>query len=70
MTTATRTGSAVKSDVRVDDQLYRVGIAVIGISSLAIGIWAAACIVAGTIASGGPIALVMNWVSAVSGKVF
>ncbi len=69
MTTATRTGNAAKSDVRVDDQLYKVGVAVIGISSLAIGLWAAACIVAGTVARGGPIALVMNWFNAVSGSL-
>lgn len=69
MTTATRTGSAAKSDVRVDDQLYKVGVAVIGISCLAIGLWAAACIVSGMINSGGPIALVMNWFNAVSGSL-
>ncbi len=69
MITATRTGSAAKSEVRVDDQLYKVGMAVMGISSCAIGLWAAACIVAGMVASGGPIALVMNWFGAVSGSL-
>lgn len=70
MTTATRTGSAVKSNVRVDDQLYKVGVAVVGIASCAIGIWAAACIGAGMISSGGPVALFVNWVNAVSGSLF
>ena len=70
MTTMIKTGSSVKSDLRVDDQVYKVGIAVIGISSCAIGIWAAACIVAGMINSGGPLALISNWFSAVSGSLF
>lgn len=69
MTTMIKTGSTVKSDLRVDDQVYKVGIAVIGISSCAIGIWAAACIVAGMINSGGPLAFISNWFSAVSGSL-
>lgn len=68
-TTATRTGNATKTNVRVDDQVYKVGVAVIGIASCAIGLWAAACVVAGVIASGGPINFLMNWVNAASGSL-
>lgn len=63
---ATRSGGATHADVRVDDQIYRVGAAVVGISSGVIGIWAAACLVAGMIASGGPLGLIVNWLNAVS----
>lgn len=63
---ATRSGSATHSAVRIDDQIYRVGAAVVGISACAIGIWAAACAVAGLIASGGPLGLIVNWLNAVS----
>ena len=69
MTTATRTGSATQSNVRVDDQLYKVGVTVVGLASCAIGIWAVACIVAGMIASGGPVGLALNWLNAVSGSL-
>jgi hypothetical protein len=69
-TTGTRTGSAAQSNVRVDDQLYKVGAGVVGIASCAIGIWAVVSLGAGMIASGGPVGLVLNWLSAVSGKLF
>ena len=69
-TTATRTGTATQSNVRVDDQLYKVGVGVVGIVSCAIGVWAVISIGAGMIASGGPVGLVLNWFSAVSGKMF
>lgn len=69
-TTATRTGSATQSKLRVDDQLYKVGIGVVGIASCAIGIWAIVSFGAGMIASGGPVGLVLNWLSAVSDKLF
>lgn len=68
-TIATRIGSAVKTNVQVDDQVYKVGVAVIGLSSCAIGLWAAACVVAGIINSGGPINFIMDWFKAVSGSL-
>lgn len=43
------------------------GAAVIGGAAVAAGIWAVACVVAGLMVSGGPIALVRNWFIAVSG---
>jgi hypothetical protein len=64
---AVKTRNADRINTRVDAQISKVGIAVIGLSSCAIGIWAAASLVGGMIASGGPIALVANWFRAVIG---
>jgi hypothetical protein len=64
---AVKTRSADRINTKVDAQISKVGIAVIGLSSCAIGIWAAASLVGGMIASGGPIALVANWFRAVIG---
>lgn len=65
--TAIKTRNAVKTGGKVDEQVYKVGIATIGISSLAIGLWAAASLVGGMVASGGPLNLVANWFRAVIG---
>jgi hypothetical protein len=64
---AIRTKNAVRTDDKVDVQISKVGFAVIGLSSCAIGIWAAASLLGGMIASGGPIALVASWFKAVIG---
>lgn len=64
---AVRTKNAVRTNDRVDVQISKVGLTVIGLSSCAIGLWAAASLVSGMIASGGPLALVANWVKAVVG---
>jgi hypothetical protein len=61
------TKNAVRTDDKVDVQISKVGFTVIGLSSCAIGIWAAASLLGGMIASGGPIALVANWFKAVIG---
>jgi hypothetical protein len=61
------TKNAVRTDDKVDVQISKVGFAVIGLSSCAIGIWAAASLLGGMIASGGPIALVASWFKAVIG---
>jgi hypothetical protein len=65
--TAVKTRNVVRTDDKVDVQISKVGFAVIGLSSCAIGIWAAASLLAGMIASGGPVALVANWFRAVIG---
>jgi len=62
----TRTQTTVVG--RVDEQVYKVGIAVVGACSLAIGIWATIALVSGMVASGGPGALVANWFRAVIGS--
>jgi hypothetical protein len=64
---AVKTRSAGRTDTKIDVQISKVGIAVIGLSSCVIGIWAVASLVGGMIASGGPIALVANWFRAVIG---
>jgi len=62
--TRIRTGSVSK----VDEQVYTVGMAVVGVSSLAIGVWAVVALVSGMIASGGPGGLIASWFSAVIGS--
>lgn len=64
---AVKTKNVVRADDKVEVQIAKVGFAVIGLSSCAIGIWAAASLLGGMIASGGPVALVANWFRAVIG---
>lgn len=69
MKTATvhNTGIKTETAARVEEQIYRVGIAFVGVSSLAIGLWATVALVSGMIASGGPGALVSDWFRALLG---
>lgn len=62
-----KTKNAVRTNDKVDVQVAKVGFAVIGISSCAIGIWAVASLVGGMVASGGPVALAASWLKAVIG---
>jgi hypothetical protein len=64
---ALKTINKVRTDDKVDVQIAKVGFAVIGLSSCAIGIWAVASLLGGMVASGGPVALVANWFRAVIG---
>jgi hypothetical protein len=57
----------IRSDQKADSQVYTVGLTAIGLSACAIGLWAAASLIGGMIASGGPIALVGDWFKAVFG---
>jgi hypothetical protein len=66
-TTAVKTKITARTDDKVDVQIAKVGITVIGLSSCAIGIWAVASLVGGMVASGGPLALIANWFRAVIG---
>ncbi len=63
-----KTRTETRSTGKVDEQIYKVGIAVVGISSLAIGVWATIALVSGMVASGGPGALVADWFRAVIGS--
>ncbi|NNK13794.1 MAG: hypothetical protein HKP52_06120 [Desulfofustis sp.] len=63
-----KTRTETRSSARVDEQIYKVGIAVVGVSSLAIGVWATIALVSGMVASGGPGALVADWFRAVIGS--
>lgn len=63
-----KTKTQTRSTARVDEQVYKVGIAVVGVCSLAIGVWATIALVSGMVASGGPGALVADWFRAVIGS--
>lgn len=65
--TAIKTRNAVKTDGKVDEQVLKVGFVAIGVASCALGIWSAASLIGGMVASGGPLALVANWFRAVTG---
>lgn len=60
--------SATRTQVnaRVDSQVYKVSLAVIGISGCIIGLWAAASLVSGMMVSGGPLELIADWFKAVT----
>lgn len=66
-TTAAKTGSSLRTEARVDEQILRVGFATLGVSSLAIGIWALISLFGGMVASGGPLALIVDWLKAIWG---
>lgn len=63
--TAVKTRDVVESEGKVDEQLMKVGLAIIGASSCVIGIWAAVSLISGMMASGGPLALFSNWLNTV-----
>lgn len=65
--TAARTRSSVRVDGKADEQILRVGLATIGLSSFAAGIWALISLVGGMVASGGPLALAADWLKAIAG---
>lgn len=66
-TAVSKSGINAQSEVKIESQIHNVGLIVIGISACAIGLWAVASLVAGMIASGGPLALVGDWFKAVFG---
>ena len=68
-TAAAKTGSSVRTAGKVDEQILRVGFATIGISSCAVGIWALISLFGGMAASGGPLALIADWLKAILGLV-
>jgi hypothetical protein len=59
--------SQAQAKATVTNEISKVGVYAIAISSGIIGCWATACLVAGMISSGGPVGLVSNYVSAVIG---
>ena len=64
----TKTRTQTTTVGNVDEQVYKVGIPVVGACSLAIGIWATVALVSGMVASGGPGALISDWFRAVIGS--
>lgn len=63
-----KTKTHTRTTAKVDEQIYKVGIVLVGVSSLAIGVWATIALVSGMVASGGPGALVADWFRAVIGS--
>ncbi len=64
---AVMTKNTIRTDQKVDVQLSKVGFVLMGLSSCTIGIWAAASLLSGAIAEGGPVALIAGWWKAVIG---
>lgn len=62
-----RSLSGVQSNISVESHIHKVSLTVVGVSACAIGLWAFASLVGGLIASGGPLALVGDWIKAVFG---
>ncbi len=60
-----KTRSAALDNANVE--ISKAGLNTMGIASALIGCWAVACVVSGMIASGGPVSLLLNYVSAVIG---
>ncbi len=63
-----KTRTETRTTAKIDEQVYKVGIVLVGISSLALGVWATVALVSGMVASGGPGALVADWFRAVIGS--
>jgi hypothetical protein len=59
--------STAGDSAKVDVEMSKVGITVIGFMAALIGIWGLACFVGGLMNSGGPLSFVKNWFGAVLG---
>lgn len=69
MTTAhstEKTMDQAQSKVDVSTEISKVGVYVIAVSAGVIGCWAAICLIAGTITSGGPFVLLSNLFKAIT----
>ncbi len=65
--TKARTGRKMNTSVQVQAEVSRGAVRALNIAGVLVALWVAACIVGGMIVSGGPIALVKGWFSAVMG---
>ena len=63
--TTAKTRNAAVENVNVE--ISKAGINTIGIASALTGCWAVSCFVAGMVASGGPVSLFLDFVSAFTG---
>ncbi len=66
-TTQNKTRAIANENTQAIVELHKVGATVVGITSLLIGGWAVACMTAGVIASGGPLALATEYIKAIVG---
>ena len=64
----TRTKTSINTSELVQAEMSKGAIRSLNIAGVLVGLWVAACIVGGMIVSGGPIALVKGWFSAVTGS--
>ena len=62
-----KTRDRTKVVEKADEQVMRVGIAALGITSCVIGAWAAVSFISGMISNGGPVSMAANWVKAIAG---
>ncbi len=62
----TREQQAASTEAGIDS-ISRGSIITMGVASAVIGLWALACLVSAMVGSGGPIALIKGWFSAISG---
>lgn len=63
-TSSTKTGQLADDKARSINEMHKIGVVGIGAVSLFFGVWAAACMTAGVITSGGPVGLVMEYIKA------
>ena len=66
-TTQNKTNAIVNENTQTTVELHKTGATVIGITSVLIGGWAVACMTAGVIASGSPVALATDYIKALVG---
>ena len=55
-------------NVNVEQEVAKSSVWAFAVAPALIGIWAAACIVGGLLASDGPLALVQKWITAIVGN--
>ncbi len=65
--TKIRAGRKMNTSAQVQAEVSRGAVRALNIAGILVALWVAACLVGGMIASGGPVALVKGWCSAVMG---
>lgn len=63
----TGTGRKINTSTQVQAEVSRGAVRALNAAGVLVALWVAACIIGGMIASGGPVALVKGWFSAVMG---
>ena len=61
------TASQVQTKANVSTEISKVSVAFIALTASVIGCWATASLFAATISSGGPIGLIQNFITAITG---
>jgi hypothetical protein len=64
--TEIKTGYLASDKTQAVAELQKSSTVVLGLASLLCGAWAVACMTTGLIASGGPVALIVNYFNALS----